>query len=135
MQLERCPTVPSNPFNEFARFDGRVTEGTPTKRLIIYLTMLPPEMRSHPIEVVTSCNARVHDLIGLICWQYTMEGKEPKLKTNVKHYALKIAEENGEIDPDFPSLNPKEPVAKFGFPVLALVEKEEDSSSGICVTM
>lgn len=34
----------------------------------------------HPMTVVTIANARVHDLIGLICWQYTSEGREPKLK-------------------------------------------------------
>jgi hypothetical protein len=38
-----------------------------------------------------------------------MEKKEPKLKSSISHYSLRIAEENGEVDPDFPSLNPKEP--------------------------
>lgn len=96
--------------------------------------MMAAEQRQHPMEVVTQINARVDDLIGLICWQYTNEGKEPRLKPNVSHYSLRIAEENGEVDPDFPSLNSKELVAKFGFPVLALVEKDEQESN-ILVTM
>ncbi len=111
-----------------------MSEGAPTKRIVIYLTMLPMESRQYPMEVVTLCIARVHDLIGLICWQYTNEGKEPRLKPNVSHYSLRIAEENGEVDPDFPSLNSKELVAKFGFPVLALVEKD-DLENGLVVTM
>lgn len=86
------------------------------------------------MEVVTQSHARVDDLIGLICWQYTNEGKEPRLKPNVSNYCLRIAEENGEVDPDFPSLNSKELVAKFGFPVLALVEKDE-LENNILVTM
>ena len=39
-------------------------------------------------------------------------------------YCLHIAEDNGEVDTDFPSLDSKEPVSKFGFTKLALVEKE-----------
>ncbi|XP_054157988.1 target of rapamycin complex 2 subunit MAPKAP1-like [Oppia nitens] len=134
LQLENCPNIPNNPFLEYARFDGRVSEGTPTKRITIYLTMLAGEQRQHPMEVVIQINARVGDLIGLICWQYTNEAKEPRLKPNVANYSLRIAEENGEVDPDFPSLNAKEFMAKFGFPVLALVEKDEHENN-ILVTI
>lgn len=88
------------------------------------------------MEVVSLASARVYDLIGLICWQYTNEGKEPKLRPNVENYCLRIAEENGDVDPDFPSLNPKEPVAKFGFPYLALVEKQQaEVGCGVVVTV
>lgn len=134
-QIEKYPTIPNNPFNEFARFDGRVSEGAPTKRIVIFLTMLAEGDRDYPMEVVSLSSARVQELIGLICWQYTNEGKEPKLKPTVNCYSLRIAEENGDVDPDFPSLNPKEPVAKFGFPVLALVEKEDDSCASLVVTV
>uniref|UniRef100_A0A8K9V3J1 Target of rapamycin complex 2 subunit MAPKAP1 n=1 Tax=Oncorhynchus mykiss TaxID=8022 RepID=A0A8K9V3J1_ONCMY len=73
--------------------------------------------------VVTIANARVHDLIGLICWQYTSEGREPKLNENVNAYCLHIAEDDGEVDTDFPPLDSNEPIHKFGFSTLALVEK------------
>ncbi|KAM9309424.1 LOW QUALITY PROTEIN: target of rapamycin complex 2 subunit MAPKAP1-like [Pholidichthys leucotaenia] len=76
----------------------------------------------HPMTVVTIANARVHDLIGLICWQYTSEG-EPKLNENVNAYCLHIAEDDGEVDTDFPPLDSNEPIHKFGFSTLALVEK------------
>lgn len=138
-QIEKYPSMPNNPFSEYARFDQRIgTEqtGVTTKKIVIFLTMLPPQKRDYPMEVVILSSARVHELIGLICWQYTNEGKEPKLKPSINHYCLCIAEETGEVDPDFPNLNPKEPVAKFGFPVLALVEKEEDElSASLVVTM
>lgn len=42
--------------------------------------MQTTQEKLHPMTVVTIANARVHDLIGLICWQYTSEGREPKLK-------------------------------------------------------
>ena len=42
--------------------------------------MAPPENRSYPMNVVTLATAKVQDLIGLICWQYAMEGRLPPLK-------------------------------------------------------
>lgn len=41
---------------------------------------------------------------------------------SVGHYGLFITEEDGEVDHDFPNLDPKECVAKFGFTCLGLVE-------------
>lgn len=128
-QIEKFPGLPNNPFNLYSRFDGRISDSLSFKRIAIFLTMLPPSKIDYPMEVVIISQAMVKDLIGLICWQYTNEGREPKLKPDVNCYCLRIAEENGDVDPDFPSLNPKEPVSKFGFPVLALVEKEDDELS------
>jgi hypothetical protein len=45
---------------------------------------------------------------------------------------LYIAEDDGDVDCDFPCLDPRETVGKFGFNYLALVEclkKDEDSKS------
>ena len=39
-------------------------------------------------------------------------------------YCLHIAEDDGEVDTDFPSLDNREPVSKFGFSKLAIVEKD-----------
>lgn len=137
-QIDRFPALPNNPFNDYSRFDGRVNESSAVKRVSIFLTMLPTEaeVSSHPLEVSVIASARVQDLIGLICWQYTNEGKEPRLNPCVNRYCLRISEENGDVDPDFPSLNPKEPVSKFGFPFLALVEKEDDEvNASLAVTV
>lgn len=40
----------------------------------------------------------------------------------VTNYGLYITEEDGEVDRDFPCLEPKEVVDKFGFSCLGLVE-------------
>ena len=42
--------------------------------------MALPADRPYPMNVVTLATARVQDLIGLICWQYTVEGRQPPLK-------------------------------------------------------
>jgi hypothetical protein len=53
-------------------------------------------------------------------------------RDSVDRYGLYIAEDDGEVDWDFPCLDPHETVGKFGFNYLALVEcqkKDEDSKS------
>ncbi|XP_075885498.1 target of rapamycin complex 2 subunit MAPKAP1 isoform X3 [Nelusetta ayraudi] len=122
MRLEQCPQQLNNPFNEYSKFDGKGHIGTTaTKKIDVYLSMAQEKV--HPMTVVTIANARVHDLIGLICWQYTSESREPKLSENVNAYCLHIAEDDGEVDTDFPPLDSGEPIHKFGFSTLALVEK------------
>ncbi|XP_013870590.1 target of rapamycin complex 2 subunit MAPKAP1 [Austrofundulus limnaeus] len=124
LRLEQCPQQLNNPFNEYSKFDGKGHIGTTaTKKIDVYLSMQMTQEKVHPMTVVTIANARVHDLIGLICWQYTSEGREPKLNENVDAYCLHIAEDDGEVDTDFPPLDSNEPIHKFGFSTLALVEK------------
>uniref|UniRef100_A0A3B4YEB8 Target of rapamycin complex 2 subunit MAPKAP1 n=1 Tax=Seriola lalandi dorsalis TaxID=1841481 RepID=A0A3B4YEB8_SERLL len=124
LRLEQCPQQLNNPFNEYSKFDGKGHIGTTaTKKIDVYLSMQVAQEKLHPMTVVTIANARVHDLIGLICWQYTSEGREPKLNENVNAYCLHIAEDDGEVDTDFPPLDSNEPIHKFGFSTLALVEK------------
>lgn len=136
-QMQRYPTAPVNPFNEYSKFDARISETNGnSKRLTIYLTMLNEEERKKPLYVEVVNTAKIQELIGLICWQFTniQEGKEP-LKSNVSHYCLRIAEENGEVDPDFPCLNANELVSKFGFPILALEERKIDEESSPWITI
>ncbi|XP_072908718.1 target of rapamycin complex 2 subunit MAPKAP1 isoform X2 [Hemitrygon akajei] len=124
VRLEHCPQQLNNPFNEYSKFDGKGHIGTTaTKNIDVYLPMQTSQDRMQPMTVVTMANARVQDLIGLLCWQYTSEGREPKLNENVDVYCLHIAEDDGEIDGDFPPLDSNEPIHKFGFSTLALVEK------------
>lgn len=121
-QLDNISKMGENPFMEYARFDGRSSLGVVTKKIDIFLCMAPPDQRAYPMTVVVMSAAKVMDLIGLICWQYTCEGREPKLMQSVSSYCLRIAEDDGEVDDDFPSLDNREPVSKFGFTKLALVE-------------
>lgn len=124
VRLEQCPLQLNNPFNEYSKFDGKGHVGTTaTKKIDVYLSMQTSQDKLLPMTVVTIANAKVHDLIGLICWQYTSEGREPKLNENVDAYCLHIAEDDGEVDTDFPPLDSNEPMHKFGFSTLALVEK------------
>lgn len=121
--LDSSTNMGENLFLEYAKFDGKASVGVPTKKIDIFLTMASIEDRPYPMTVVVIASAKIQDLVGLICWQYTVQMREPALQDKPEMYCLHIAEDDGEVDTDFPSLDSKEPVSKFGFTKLALVEK------------
>ncbi|KAK2550639.1 Target of rapamycin complex 2 subunit MAPKAP1 [Acropora cervicornis] len=106
-QLEESLGKPNNPFLEYSKFDGESYQGTcTTMEFSIFLTM------------------QSEDLIGLIMYKYTSEGRDPPLKNDVKSYCLQIAEDDGEVDTDFPALDNKEQITRFCFTCLALVQND-----------
>ncbi|XP_027049093.1 target of rapamycin complex 2 subunit MAPKAP1-like [Pocillopora damicornis] len=121
-QLEESRGKPNNPFLEYSKFEGEAFQGTCTKKLKIFLTMLPEEERAMPMIVTVLGSACVQDLIGLILYKYTNQGLQPPLKNDVKSFCLHMAEDDGEVDTDFPALENKEPITKFFFNCLALVQ-------------
>lgn len=142
--IERCPDAPVNPFNAYTRFDARVSEDKVSKKRIkIFFKIneddkefmaadfskkVPPSSRMvcgvKWIEIICLANTRICDLIGLICWHYTHLQLGPPLKPDVNMYALKMSEETGDIDSDFPNLTASDEIKRYGFPYLALVEVE-----------
>uniref|UniRef100_A0A023F2U5 Putative stress-activated map kinase-interacting protein 1 n=1 Tax=Triatoma infestans TaxID=30076 RepID=A0A023F2U5_TRIIF len=123
--LAKCPNMPENPFKEYAKLDGNAHVGVPIKKYLIFITMLSGDKRKYPMEVAIVNWAKVLDLIGLVCWKCSIEHTEIAMKDNVNHYGLFIAEDDGDVDWDFPCLNSSEAVGKFGFTYLALVEREK----------
>nr|CAG4651010.1 EOG090X072S [Simocephalus serrulatus] len=83
--------------------------------------MQSAEEQNYPMTVCVIASAKVSELIGLVCYKYNHEKREPPLSGPVENYALFIAEDDGSPDADFPCLEPKEIVGKFGFTSLALV--------------
>ncbi|XP_035759001.1 target of rapamycin complex 2 subunit MAPKAP1 isoform X6 [Egretta garzetta] len=78
VRLEQCPLQLNNPFNEYSKFDGKGHVGTTaTKKIDVYLPLHTSQDKLQPMTVVTIANAKVHDLIGLICWQYTTTTSMP----------------------------------------------------------
>lgn len=143
-QLEESLGKPNNPFLEYSKYDGEAYQGTcPTKKFKIFLTMQSEDERAIPMIVTVLGTARVQDLIGLIMYKYTNEGRDPPLKNDVKSCCLQIAEDDGEVDTDFPALDNKEQITRFGFTWLALVQKDTSPSkpappkpsNGIIVTV
>ena len=126
--MEQSVEVTPNPFKEYAKFDGRGHEGSAGTQhigMFVYVYGEPAPRFSINVVVLTS-GAKIQDLIGLTCWRYCLEKVKPELKrTDVQGYSLYIAEDDGEVDYGFPPLESNEPVSKFSFPILALVEKHQ----------
>jgi len=125
-QLESLsPGEQQNPWQEFARFEGfHYREGV-IKRVEVFYAM-EDRSDSLPRSIRLACvrDAKVKDVVGLICLKYTMEGRQPKLEPPAENYNLFMCEEDGTLDRDFPALDWREPFSKYGFPHLALVRRE-----------
>lgn len=118
-----------NPFNEYAKFDGKATFNVQTKSIDIFLPFLAVKAeRGFPMPVVVVGTAKVRELVGLICWQYAGEQRLPALTApDVGEFRLHLVEDDGEVDSDFPPLDGGEPISKFGFARLALVHRRPSS--------
>ncbi|KAG4305789.1 hypothetical protein PORY_000699 [Pneumocystis oryctolagi] len=78
-----------------------------------------------PIFVVIKRIATVADAIGFSLYCFIEQKLEPKLtneELNPNMWTLRIVEENGELDNDFPALDRIRFLSKFGFDEFALVE-------------
>jgi len=75
-----------------------------------------------PFAVTVLHNATVSDLIGLTFWKYIEESGGLVEFKSINHYAVMIAEEDGDIDTDLPALERDDRVAKFRFKYLGIVE-------------
>jgi len=136
--LNQFPDGPDNTFAEFARYDGMTHTNFPNRRIRIFLLVGDHPEVDYPMDVCVLCSARVYDLIGLVCWLYTKERREPPLMGEVDHYALHIAEEDGQVDSDFHALPQKDCIDKYGFHILALMQKRiipTQSSKDLVVTL
>lgn len=69
-------------------------------------------------------------VIGYIMYRYTELGYEPKLEPSVDDYCLRMVEDDGEADMDFPALERKQPISKFGFEQLALCDEPRQAPRG-----
>ncbi|KAK0738386.1 stress-activated map kinase interacting protein 1-domain-containing protein [Schizothecium vesticola] len=120
--LNAKKTKPALPFDGFASLSG---QGDPNP---ILLRIFAPFSKkpSSPFEV--RIRRAVHegeggdravtvaDLVGLSLWRYNEEKLDPPLaadKLNVNWWTLRMVEEDGEIDDDFPPLERKKPLISF----------------------
>ncbi|XP_065066625.1 target of rapamycin complex 2 subunit MAPKAP1-like [Rhopilema esculentum] len=115
---------PENGFTEYSKFNGEGVEDTcPTHSVQIFLTFASESERDKPVSITVLANVCVRDVIGFVLYKCTAEGKITRAQQDLKSYRLYIAEEDGEVDMDFPALDEKEQMTKFEFQFLALVER------------
>lgn len=125
---------PDSPFLQYAKYDGLSQLRIPTRTIKIFMMMQLKQERNYPLTICVVASARVSELIGLACFKYNQEKREPALSGTINQFALFIAEDDGSPDADFPCLEPSEIVGKFGFTTLALVQvasPERDHSANM----
>ncbi|XP_017133194.1 stress-activated map kinase-interacting protein 1 [Drosophila elegans] len=120
-QLAKSPKQTQNRFIEFARFDGTSQVGMQTKRINVYLNMLPEPDRNYPLKICVLATAKIQEVIGYVCYKTSLQYPDVPLKS-LQHYALYMTEDNDDME-DFPPLDNREPCSKFGFSHLTLAER------------
>lgn len=78
-----------------------------------------------PIDVVVRQDATVAETIGFSLYRYWEEGRKPPLKKeecDANVWTLRIMEDVGVVDDDFPALERIRPISRFHFDMFALVE-------------
>ncbi|KAH8306026.1 hypothetical protein KR018_011399 [Drosophila ironensis] len=120
-QLAKSPKQTQNKFIEFARFDGTSQVGMQTKRINVYLNMLPEPDRNYPLKICVIATAKIQEVIGYVCYKTSLQYPDVPLKS-LQHYALYMTEDNDDME-DFPPLDNREPCSKFGFSHLTLAER------------
>lgn len=119
--LNAKKTKPAIPFDRFAPLSG---QGDPNP--IMLRIYAPFSKSSAPFEVRIRRTVHegeggdrpvtVADLIGLSLWRYNEEKLEPPLpndKLNVNWWMLRMVEEDGEVDEDFPPLDRNKQLTSF----------------------
>ncbi|KAK9485005.1 stress-activated map kinase interacting protein 1-domain-containing protein [Lipomyces starkeyi] len=110
-----------NPFEIYTSASG-VGELKPLRLKLYYPTCSTPNL---PFEVVVKPYVTVADTIGYSLYRYWEEKRKPALtedKCDVNLWTLRIVEEDGEPDRDFPALDRTRIISAFSFDEFALVE-------------
>ncbi|KAL2312469.1 Target of rapamycin complex 2 subunit sin1 [Schizosaccharomyces pombe] len=105
----------------FATFSGHAESNA--LRLNIYFPS--SESPSKPLFVELRKNVLVSEAIGYILLQYVNQQLVPPIEDeaqNPNYWNLRIVEDDGELDEDFPALDRVGPLSKFGFDAFALVK-------------
>ncbi|XP_049281649.1 stress-activated map kinase-interacting protein 1 isoform X1 [Anopheles funestus] len=126
-QLSTLPNIPQNHFLEYAKFDGTGHIEVPVRTFKVFIPALSEEQRAFPLPVCVLATAKIQDFIGLLCYKCTIANPAVELRS-VRHYGLYMAEEDGELDLDFPPLDINEPCSKFRFSHLVMAERQLSSS-------
>ncbi|KAI8800448.1 stress-activated map kinase interacting protein 1-domain-containing protein [Cladochytrium replicatum] len=114
----------NNPFaKEFGFFSAK---GLPDGiRLKIYLPF--SDRPSYPLSISIRNDATVEDVIGFSLFEYINDGRTPRIPKSickVVQWNMRIVEDDGTIDDDFPALERSRRIQKFAFDQFALCEAQ-----------
>jgi SAPK-interacting protein 1 (Sin1), middle CRIM domain len=85
-----------------------------------------------PVDVVVRQDATVAETIGFSLYRYWEDARKPPIKReecDANVWTLRIMEDVGVVDDDFPALERIRPISRFQFDMFALVEATPDQGS------
>jgi len=103
----------SNPFFDlYSAISGRGVPSTASTTITVFFPMARVPS-AKPMMLNVRKDATVEEVLGFALWSYWEEGCEPRLDAgdpseeslNAVGWVLRIAEEDGEVDEDFPREN------------------------------
>ncbi|KAJ3078820.1 hypothetical protein HK102_004220, partial [Quaeritorhiza haematococci] len=111
-----------NPFAADYRYYSGKGDPDPVT-LKIYLPFSDEPLK--PLVVFVKREASVEDVIGYSLYEYFNEGRKPAVPNNLRnviYWSMRIVEDDGTIDEDFPALERSRQIKKFAFDQFALCE-------------
>lgn len=119
---------PANPFSElYGAISGRGE--TASIDVKVYFPHAQ-EPRGEPVTLNVRKDATIEEVIGFALWTYWDERWLPELNAGVKDddpklsaigWIMRIAEDDGEVDEDFPPPDRTGKISKFGFDAFAIL--------------
>ncbi|TDL19644.1 SIN1-domain-containing protein [Rickenella mellea] len=135
--LASTSSTSSNPFSElYALISGRAEVASTTVTVFFPHASSP---RGRPMNLNVRKDASVEEVIGFALWSYWEEGWLPKLDDGLLEekdgeddpkrmatlsaigWVLRIAEDDGEVDEDFPAPDRMGKISKFNFDAYAIL--------------
>jgi len=125
--LDSCPpALPKNPFVQYSRLGLNPSEEKKGKEINIIYSMVSPNATVKRTKICINPAITVREVIGHICWIYTRDDLQPRLtSSNLDNFGLFLADTDGVVEYEMPSLESNECIAKYGFQILALVDLVE----------
>ncbi|KAI8907823.1 stress-activated map kinase interacting protein 1-domain-containing protein [Gorgonomyces haynaldii] len=105
---------------KYAQFSG-ATDGNAVKLSLF----IPFSKDGTPLHIAVKADATVEEVIGYALYEYIEQHRSPPLPEKllkIENWNLRICEDDGEIDEDFPALDRVRRIQKFAFDQFALVE-------------
>jgi len=126
-QLLKQNSSSSNPFADYRFFSGK---GDPdSMELMIYLPF--SDEPEKPLQIMVKKTATVEDVIGYSLYEYNEAERQPVITSDldVPYWNMRIVEDDGEIDEDFPALERSRKIQKFAFDSFAICKASQAEAS------
>jgi len=130
----------SNPFTElYGAISGRGSSASKAVR-VYFPEAKEPE--GAPMDLTVRADATMEEVLGFALWTYWEEKWAPPLgdpkvkpeddpRLSAVGWILKIAEEDGEVDEDFPPPNRAGKISKFSFSAYAVLPANDAQSMSL----